>query len=318
MFESRSQPNTDPLVIWLTGGPGCSSELALFYENGPYKINKNLTLSSNPDSWNTFANLLYVDQPVGTGFSYADYTRDYVTDEDEVAQDLYVFLQEFYQIYPEYAARDFYISGESYAGHYIPAFAARIIQGNNQKEGPYQVNLKAIAIGNGWVDPYYQYPAYNEFAYSNQLINFAEYEANRVAFDTCQGLIDTGLWPAAFFECQLTTVGILEEIGLGLGYQPNPYDWKIACEDPPLCYNFDLVTQYLAQPAVQKQLGVQGRTWSTCAAQVHTMLLGDWVTNMEAHIPNILKSNITVLVYSGELDYICNWKGGEAWTNAVN
>jgi len=56
--------------VWLTGGPGCSSMLALFYENGPYNIKKDLSLTINPYSWNSFANLLFVDQPVGTGFSY--------------------------------------------------------------------------------------------------------------------------------------------------------------------------------------------------------------------------------------------------------
>ena len=65
------------LVVWLTGGPGCS--LAIFYENGPFKINDNLTLKLNPYSWNTNANMLYVDQPVGTGYSYGP---NYVTDED--------------------------------------------------------------------------------------------------------------------------------------------------------------------------------------------------------------------------------------------
>jgi len=70
-FESRSDPKTDPLVLWLTGGPGCASEVALFYENGPYQFTSatDATIKSNPNSWNTFANLLYVDQPIGTGFS---------------------------------------------------------------------------------------------------------------------------------------------------------------------------------------------------------------------------------------------------------
>eukprot|EP01119_Soliformovum_irregulare_P019398 TRINITY_DN612_c0_g1_i1.p1 TRINITY_DN612_c0_g1~~TRINITY_DN612_c0_g1_i1.p1 ORF type:complete len:443 (-),score=117.82 TRINITY_DN612_c0_g1_i1:41-1369(-) len=317
-FESRSKPSTDPLIIWLTGGPGCSSELALFYENGPYQLRNNLSLASNPYSWNSFANLLYVDQPVGTGFSYADYSRDYVTNEDEIAQDLYVFLQEFYYKFPQYSKLDFYILGESYAGHYIPAFADRVIHGNQNNQGLFEIPLKGIAIGNGWVDPYYQYPQYNEFAYKYGLIDWAEYEANLALAVTCQGLIDTGVWEVAFPACQFMTVGILEEIAVHLEYQPNPYDWKIACHDPPLCYDFSLVEQYLALPEVQKQLGVTGHSWSTCNMAVHSMLLGDWVTNMEAHIPNILKSNTSVLVYSGELDYICNWKGGEAWTNAVN
>jgi carboxypeptidase C (cathepsin A) len=60
-FESRNDPANDPLILWLTGGPGCASEVALFFENGPYKVNDNLKLEGNPYTWNSFANLLYVD-----------------------------------------------------------------------------------------------------------------------------------------------------------------------------------------------------------------------------------------------------------------
>ena len=83
-FESRDDPKNDPLVLWLTGGPGCASEIALFYENGPYKIGEdNQTIVSNPHSWNSHANLLYVDQPVGTGFSNAEDRGTH--NEDQVA-----------------------------------------------------------------------------------------------------------------------------------------------------------------------------------------------------------------------------------------
>lgn len=68
-FESRDKPSEDPLVLWLTGGPGCSSEIALFTENGPFTIKDDLSLKINPHSWNNNANLLYIDQPLGTGFS---------------------------------------------------------------------------------------------------------------------------------------------------------------------------------------------------------------------------------------------------------
>jgi len=61
LFPSRSDKTKDPLVIWLTGGPGCSSELAVFVENGPFQINDDLTLKKNPNSWNNQANLLYID-----------------------------------------------------------------------------------------------------------------------------------------------------------------------------------------------------------------------------------------------------------------
>jgi cathepsin A (carboxypeptidase C) len=82
LFKSRGNPDTDPLVLWLTGGPGCASEVALFYENGPYTINPDLSLKSNPFSWNNVSNLLFVDQPIGTGFSKSASIFDLDTNED--------------------------------------------------------------------------------------------------------------------------------------------------------------------------------------------------------------------------------------------
>ena len=70
MFESRNDPSTDPVLLWMSGGPGCSSQLALFGENGPYIVEDDLSLTLNPQSWNNNATVIWVDQPVGTGFSY--------------------------------------------------------------------------------------------------------------------------------------------------------------------------------------------------------------------------------------------------------
>merc|ERR1712060_447117 len=105
VFQSRNEPSTDPLVLWLTGGPGCASEVALFYENGPYKFTSatDNTLKSNPNSWNTFANLLYVDQPIGTGFSKGG-LHD-AKSEKEVAQGMATMLKGFVEQNPEYKDR---------------------------------------------------------------------------------------------------------------------------------------------------------------------------------------------------------------------
>ncbi|KAL6074662.1 Carboxypeptidase [Balamuthia mandrillaris] len=322
MFESRSKPSSDPLVLWLTGGPGCSSELALFAENGPYTVNKDLSLKLNPYSWNSFANLLYVDQPVGTGFSYADSSRDYVVDEDQVAQQLWVFLQNFFLLYPQYSPLDFYIIGESYAGHYVPAIGYKVMTANQKHEGIVDINLKGIGIGNGWVDPYRQYPGYAEYAYQYNIINSIEYEIAKGAFSVCQDLIDVaswvpGGWIVALEECQIATEAVMFTMGLNLGYTPNPYNWKIPCEHGNLCYDFDAVIKFLAQPSVKKELGVEGHDWSTCNMAVHTYLLGDWISNLDVHIPNMLANKYRVLVYSGMLDFICNWVGGDMWTEAL-
>lgn len=98
MFESRDAPSTDPLVLWLTGGPGCASEVALFYENGPYQFNEDGSLKTNANSWNEVSNLLYVDQPVGTGFSQGG-LHD-ARSEEEVAADMAVMLRGFLEQNP--------------------------------------------------------------------------------------------------------------------------------------------------------------------------------------------------------------------------
>ena len=87
------------------------------------------------------SNILYVDQPTGTGFSYTTDDSDIRHDEVGVSNDMYNFLQEFFKGHPKYQSNDFFITGESYAGHYIPALASRIYKGNSNKEGLH-VNLK--------------------------------------------------------------------------------------------------------------------------------------------------------------------------------
>ena len=95
LFNSRSAPSTDPLVMWLTGGPGCASGIALFYENGPFKLDDDLTLINNAYSWNEVSNLVFVDNPVGTGFSYCSDFSHYDTTEEQIAAHMKTFVQGF-------------------------------------------------------------------------------------------------------------------------------------------------------------------------------------------------------------------------------
>ena len=301
-FKSRQDPNVDPLVIWLTGGPGCSSELAIFYENGPYTINDDLTLKKNDYSWNSFANLLYLDQPVGTGFSHARDPTHYARNEKMIAANIYKFLLKFLAEYSNLSGRDLYITGESYAGHYIPAVADYIIKNPHES-----LNLKGVAIGNGWVDPYLQYPAYAEFAHENNIIGDTAYFLLKGAYKVCQGLIKTGIWPLALEQCQISTT--LQLTGF------NVYDIRKKCENPPLCYDFNNLDKFIARKDVREELGVSKRKWTSCDMIVHTFMLGDWITNLQSSIVNLLKNKIKVLVYSGDKDFICNWRGGEAWTH---
>lgn len=320
-FESRTNASTDPLVLWMTGGPGCSSLVALFYENGPYHIQDDLSLTLNPYSWNTRANVLYIDQPVNTGFSYADFGDLGVISEQDMADNMYEFFQIFFQQYPKYANNPFFITGESYAGHYIPALASRILTGNINHEAP-NINLQGIAIGNGLVDPLNQYTAYPQYAKDHQVVSAKEADLMAALDPVCVGLIsacaaDSTLgWLAcinAYTMCNMAEIMPAQFTGI------NMYDVREQCTVPPLCYNFTLVSSLLVRPDVIQALNVGTRGWTSCNPEVELELVfaGDWMLNFASDIPKLLAANIDVTVYHGEYDYIVNWYGGDTWTNKL-
>ncbi|RDX43821.1 alpha/beta-hydrolase [Lentinus brumalis] len=138
-----SANNTDPWIIWLQGGPGSSGMIALTTENGPIHIQPNGSWFQNNFSWNTLADTIWIDQPVGTGFSTADSTG-YVPDEDQTGEDFVGFLSNLVQVFPSLATRPLFLTGESYAGTYIPYITKHIFQHANPP-----VNLSKIAIGDG-------------------------------------------------------------------------------------------------------------------------------------------------------------------------
>ena len=272
-------------------------------------INDDLSLSKNLHSWNNNANLLYVDQPAGTGFSQISSIFDYETSERGIAQDFYKFLTKFLEANPEFKGRDLYITGESYAGHYIPAIASFYV-----KQEVQDMKLKAIAIGNGWTDPFDQYPAYATFSYENKLISKFYYTILETAFEVCRGLIKTVNPLIALEVCQISSQSIL---GDPTSPTFNVYDIRKPCTKPPLCYDFSNMENFIAREDVRAILGVGKRPWTSCDMTVHTLLLGDWVTNLQPNVIEVLDAQVEVLVYSGDKDWICNWRGGEAWTHKL-
>ncbi|KAG7628744.1 Peptidase S10 serine carboxypeptidase [Arabidopsis thaliana x Arabidopsis arenosa] len=145
--EATITKNSSPLVLWLNGGPGCSSLYGAFQELGPFRVHSdNKTLYTNPYSWNNVANMLFLESPAGTGFSYTNTTTDMENPGDmKTAADNYVFLVKWLERFPEYKGRDFYIAGESYAGHYVPQLAQTILVHNKNQTF---INLRGILIGN--------------------------------------------------------------------------------------------------------------------------------------------------------------------------
>lgn len=262
------------MIIWLTGGPGCSSTLALLTENGPCSVNPDgETTTINPYSWTETAHVLWLDQPAGVGYSYGSETD---ANEKMVSEDAYYFLQGFFKKYPEYSKSPFYVVGESYAGHYVPAISHRIYRGNQKlRDGDVKINFAGLAIGNGLTNPEEQYKWYPEMGHNNshhlQIFSDSEYETMMEVVPRCTSLIQTcnsGDGAVSNFACQ--TAFLVCNTGLTSPYQAtglNPYDIRKECDKPPLCYDFDHINKFLRSDKTKKALNVDAKhshQWTTC------------------------------------------------------
>ena len=317
-FESRNDPANDPVVLWHTGGPGCSGMLALVVENGPCHLSEDgLSSFLNPYSWNNNATLIYIDQPTGTGFSYG---TDYDHNETEVGNDMYDFLQQWLDAHDEMRDNDFYVFGESYGGHYVPAVTHRIWQGNQDSSNK-KIQLKGLAVGNGLTDPEIQYAYYPDMIVSTNnhtaAVGTIEHGLMKLAVKPCVSQItkcnngDESACTKAYTECNIALTSPYSASGR------NPYDMRAKCEVKPLCYNFTKVDVFFNREDVRAALGVGDRKWSSCNMQVNQMFGGDWMKNYQTDLPDQLESGIKVLIYAGDQDYICNWLGNKAWTLAM-
>ncbi|GJN41069.1 hypothetical protein PR202_gn00394 [Eleusine coracana subsp. coracana] len=177
-FAEAAEAPTKPLVLWLNGGPGCSSLGGAMLEIGPFYVNQdNKTLSTNKYAWNNEANMLFLESPAGVGFSYSNRTSDYNnTGDRSTAADAYTFLINWLERFPEYKGHDFFITGESYSGHYIPQLANTILS-NNKKMNTTTINLKGVAIGNAYLDDDTNTRATIEYFWTHAMISKETHQA---------------------------------------------------------------------------------------------------------------------------------------------
>ena len=243
-----------PLIVWLTGGPGCSSSLALLSENGPCTVNDDgESTSINPHSWTESAHVLWLDQPADVGYSYGQGND---SNEEMISEDAYYFLQAFFKSEQgqKYLTAPLFIVGESYGGHYAPAIAHRIWKGNtNLQSGLATLNLKGLAIGNGLTDPEEQYKWYAEMAFKNShnnpVISEDTYNMMKKSEPMCtkgiaqcnsgDGMLDSFACQAAFAYCNMALTTPYRATGL------NPYDIRKPCGDNPLCYDFSKIEKFM-------------------------------------------------------------------------
>lgn len=320
-FESRNDPQNDPVVLWLNGGPGCSSLTGLFFELGPSSINEDIKTVYNPYSWNSNATVIFLDQPVNVGFSYTG--SEGVTDTVAAGKDVYAFLQLFFKQFPEYTAngQDFHIAGESYAGHYIPVFATEIL---SHPVSERNFNLTSVLIGNGLTDPLNQYPSYEPMACGEggepAVLSPEECDSMDETLDRCLGLIQScyeseSVWscvPASIY-CNNAQINPYSRTG------KNVYDIRKECEGQ-LCYkDMQYIDEYLNLDWVQEAIGAEVDKYESCNFDINRNFLfaGDWMRPYHKAVSELLNQDIPVLIYAGDKDFICNWLGNRAWTDVL-
>ncbi|KAL8060749.1 hypothetical protein ABFX02_02G045600 [Erythranthe guttata] len=155
--ESERDPRKDPLIFWLTGGPGCSGFSGLVYEIGPLAFDvvdfdgsfPSFTL--NPYSWTKIASIIFIDSPVGTGFSYTNTSESYATSDTKSTEDNYVFLRKWLSLHPRFLKNRLYIAGDSYGGKITPMVARAISEGNEAGLQP-RMLLQGYIVGNSRTD----------------------------------------------------------------------------------------------------------------------------------------------------------------------
>ncbi|KAK1161917.1 lysosomal protective protein [Acipenser oxyrinchus oxyrinchus] len=339
---SQRDPGSDPLVLWLNGGPGCSSLDGFLSENGPFHVNDDgATLYLNEFSWNKVANVLYLESPAGVGYSYSD-DKNYQTNDDEVAENNYKALQTFFARFPNFTQHDFYVFGESYGGIYIPMLSMLIAS------GPAKINFKGFAVGNGLSsyalnDQSLIYFGYYHGLFGEQL--WADLNSNCCKNGTCNFYNSTqescsesvrqafsimyvsGLNVYALYLDCAGGVGPYKRFqrDMGLLFQNYRLRWDKALpagdslKSVPPCINSTAQKNWLNRGDVRKALHIPDTlpAWDICSDVVGSQYQSSYTTMIDFYL-KLLAQGLRVLVYNGDTDMACNFLGDQWFVEQLN
>jgi serine carboxypeptidase-like clade 4 len=317
LFESRKSPSTDPLVLVLNHGIGLTSQVAIFFENGPYRLNPdNITLHTNPYSWTNIANVLFVDAPLGTGFSYISAPA---YDINVAVQDLLYFLQQFLVQHSNFAGRDFYVASQSYGSHPITRLSNLILK--NPKN--LKLNLKGYILGGPLIYPGLQYSTWFQYAAENGLISNSLAQELAKEYAPAQELLShldsiTDLNDGSNEALSLLYYNIT-------GWPPayNPLNIKEGCNvdsQDMLCMDYTTgLKAFMMQPKVLKAIGVTDASQWTVLSQntwVDDTIL-DYAGNYLETLGELVQSGIPGVIYCGGNDLIWDCIGSELAVNSI-
>jgi len=334
--ESQRDPATDKLVLWLNGGPGCSSiGGGLMTENGPFRINPDgATVSLNPNSWNRVANVLYLESPAGVGFSYSNNTDDYNTGDYRTANDAYMFLQGFLQEYPQFASLPFWITGESYGGHYVPELAKRILDGNSQGKYP-KINIEGIMVGNAWTSmPIDNYGAvfywWTHALISDDTFNGIKSNCNfsdvgPLLEEGCEAYLDSAdqeMGNILIYDIYVDVCTSGGKIVRQMARTGSPLHQAMLDDNinpPYLPCADDYTYTYMNTKAVQAAIhaDTMAYPWNECSSIVNY----NYSDVQKSVIPlysDFFAADLRVLVFSGDVDAIVPITGTRVWVGSLN
>ena len=314
--------NTAPLILWLQGGPGCGDGTGNYNEIGPFKIVKNsegkLVTELKDVNWNDEYNLLFVDSPVGVGYSVTG--GDLPTSAIEAAEDLQVFLIRFFQVYPNLLENDFYVFGESYGGHYIPALATTIVQNITENK----INLKGIGVGNGCTDPYTQVASFADLTFSFGLLDEKTRDAVVQIEENARSSIASGDYKegTSLFDKAVRTITEAND-------NIDVYNFEIYNEDPSMNYYVDWLNFNKTKAAYGVDPNV---TYLDCVGKVESSFANDitasYLSNYSYLLTQTELPDLKIIIYGGQNDIMCNnlgvlnyikqieWDGSEGFINS--
>ncbi|EEF51706.1 serine carboxypeptidase-like 45 [Ricinus communis] len=327
--EAEIDPASKPLVLWLNGGPGCSSlGVGAFSENGPFRP-KGKVLVRNEYSWNKEANMLYLETPVGVGFSYATDSSSYLAVDDEAtARDNLVFLKHWYNRFPQYRHRDLFITGESYAGHYIPQLAKLMVEINKKEK---LFHLKGIALGNPVLEFATDFNSRAEYLWSHGLISDSTFKMFTAACNYSR-------YVSEYYRDSLSTIcsRVMSRVNTETSRFVDKYDVTLdvcissilsqskvlrpqqVSERIDVCVD-DETMNYLNRKDVQKALHARlvgvGR-WEVCSNILDYELLNLEIPTISV-VGSLVKAGIPVLVYSGDQDSVIPLTGSRTLVHGL-
>jgi len=299
-FPAESDRENAPLVIWLQGGPGGSSMFGLLKLHGPILTtadeNDVLTgVAANPDSWGKKHNMLYIDNPVGAGFSFSDKMP---TTQQEITENLYEFMQQWLTLFPMYQPNPFYPFGESYAGKYVPSLTKYIHEMNEADNEKIKINLAGMGIGDGWMSPQHN-GRYANFLYQVGLIDGNQRDIALDMEADAQTLIDDGQYTAAWQSWNVEFDYVLTNMGCD-------YYYNIAlCDFDPKEDNYE---DFCNLESTRQAIHVGNMPFPN-PGNVYGSMIGVFMETQMHDIEFVLDQGYKTLIYDGNFDIICNHSG---------